>query len=266
MPQQDQMAEARVFISVLPTVTPCTQNQFDVSVFVCVDVVESHAVSPNKLSRSFCFHVWRDCLLTRWVTMQRDSSKSRLSDSYFQFVATPAESDRVTTDTQFLSCSLAGRKCWKWSNRLFQHLETHQASLSVATDREVWCVNSTTSHDRGRPWRYSVIPSTPDFPTEYQIRLNSNPAGLPVIAANWGPGFRARTIILTHMFKQIKQSRTPDARLTKWSTGIGNLYATTRNMGSDTGDCGIVYSARGFSCLLLRIVWMCDFGSHFHTC
>ena len=68
---------------------------------------------------------------------------------------------------------------------------------------------------RGRPWRYSVIPSTPDFPTEYQIRLNSNPAGLPVIAANWGPGFRARTIILTHMFKQIKQSRTPDARLTK---------------------------------------------------
>ena len=68
---------------------------------------------------------------------------------------------------------------------------------------------------RGRPWRYSVIPSTPDFPTEYQIRQNSNPAGLPVIAANWGPGFRARTIILTYMFKQIKQIRTPDARLTK---------------------------------------------------
>ena len=87
----------------------------------------------------------------------------------------------------------------------------------------------TICHCRGRPWRYSVIPSTPDFPTEYQIRQNSNPAGLPVIAANWGPGFRARTIILTHMFKQIKQIRTPDARLTKWSTG--NLYATSRNMG-----------------------------------
>ncbi len=68
---------------------------------------------------------------------------------------------------------------------------------------------------RGRPWRYSVIPSTPDFLTEYQIRQNSNPAGLPVIATKWGPGFRARTIILTHMFKQIKQIRTPDARLTK---------------------------------------------------
>ena len=34
---------------------------------------------------------------------------------------------------------------------------------------------------RGRPWRYSVIPSTPDFQTEYQIRRNSNPAGLPVL-------------------------------------------------------------------------------------
>ena len=34
--------------------------------------------------------------------MQRDSSKTRLTDSYFQFVATPAESDWVTTDTQFL--------------------------------------------------------------------------------------------------------------------------------------------------------------------
>ena len=60
---------------------------------------------------------------------------------------------------------------------------------------------------RGRPWRYSVIPSTPDFPTEYQIRRNSNPAGLPVFAAIWGPDFRATIIILTNMFKQIKQIR-----------------------------------------------------------
>ena len=60
---------------------------------------------------------------------------------------------------------------------------------------------------RGRPWRYSVIPSSPDFPTEYQIRRNSNPAGLPVFAAIWGPDFRASIIILTNMFKQIKQIR-----------------------------------------------------------
>ena len=60
---------------------------------------------------------------------------------------------------------------------------------------------------RGRPWRYSVIPSTPDFPTEYQIRRNSNPAGLPVFTAIWGPNFRASIITLAHMLKQIKQIR-----------------------------------------------------------
>ena len=60
---------------------------------------------------------------------------------------------------------------------------------------------------RGRPWRYSVIPSTPDFPTEYQIRRHSNPAGLPTFAAIWGPAFMASIIRLTcpHVFKQIKQ-------------------------------------------------------------
>ena len=42
---------------------------------------------------------------------------------------------------------------------------------------------------RGRPWRYSVIPSTPDFPTEYQIRRNSNPAGLPVFFRDFGTSF-----------------------------------------------------------------------------
>ena len=60
---------------------------------------------------------------------------------------------------------------------------------------------------RGRHWLYSIIPSTPDFPTEYPIRRNSNPAGLPVFAAIWGPGLRTSTIILPHMFKQIKQIR-----------------------------------------------------------
>ena len=57
----------------------------------------------------------------------------------------------------------------------------------------------TTNISGGRPWRYSVFPSTPDFPTEYQIRRNSNPAGLPVFAAIWGTDFRAST--LTHMFR-----------------------------------------------------------------
>ena len=59
---------------------------------------------------------------------------------------------------------------------------------------------------RGRPWRYSVIPSTPDFPTEYQIRRHSNPGGLPTFAAIWGPDFRASIIRLTcpQVFKQIK--------------------------------------------------------------
>ena len=60
---------------------------------------------------------------------------------------------------------------------------------------------------RGRPWRYSVIPNTPVFPTEYQIRRHSNLAGLPTFAAIWGPDFRASIIRLTcpHVFKQIKK-------------------------------------------------------------
>ena len=69
--------------------------------------------------------------------------------------------------------------------------------------------------NRGRPWQYSVIPvipGTPDFPTEYQIRRHSNPAGLPTFAAIWGPDFtfRASIIRLTcpHVFKQIKNRIT----------------------------------------------------------
>ena len=64
--------------------------------------------------------------------------------------------------------------------------------------------NGTAGVDLGR---YSVSPSAQDFPTEYQIRRNSTPAGLPVFVAIWGPDFRAITIILNHMFKQIKQIR-----------------------------------------------------------
>ena len=42
----------------------------------------------------------------------------------------------------------------------------------------------------------------------HQIRQSSNPAGLPVFAAIWGADFRATSIIiLTNMFKQIKQIR-----------------------------------------------------------
>ena len=52
-------------------------------------------------------------------------------------------------------------------------------------------------YGRGRPWRYSVIPSTPDFTTEYQIRRHSNPAGLPTFATIWGPDFRASIIRFT---------------------------------------------------------------------
>ena len=68
-------------------------------------------------------------------------------------------------------------------------------------------INDIVLYTTGRPWRYSVIPSTPDFPTEYQIRRHSNPAGLPTFAAIWGPDFRASIITLTyqHMFKQIQQ-------------------------------------------------------------
>ena len=49
-----------------------------------------------------------------WLTdsyFQFVDSYFQFVDSYFQFVATSAESDQVTTDTQFLSCSLAGRRC-----------------------------------------------------------------------------------------------------------------------------------------------------------
>ena len=115
---------------------------------------------------------------------------------------------------------------------------------------------------RGRPWRYSVIPSTPDFPTEHQIRRNSNPAGLPVFAAILVPGFRPSTIILTHMFKQIKLIRITLMAMFKVHPGSPNevpvrlqlICTRRRGKRSDTGDCGIVYYARGFSWLLPRIV------------
>ena len=112
---------------------------------------------------------------------------------------------------------------------------------------------------RGRPWRYSVIPSTPDFPTEYQIRRHSNPAGLPTFAAIWGPDFRASIIRLTcpHVFKQIKkynyfdddvQSQSPPIKLRR-RTVIGMQRRGTR--ADSHRRLLVVYSARGF---LARIV------------
>ena len=75
---------------------------------------------------------------------------------------------------------------------------------------------------RGLPWRYSVIPSTPDFQTEYQIRPNRNPAGLPVFAAYFcrdlGSDFRDNLITLTRLFKQAKQIRIPFMAMFKVNT------------------------------------------------
>ena len=81
---------------------------------------------------------------------------------------------------------------------------------------------SSSTHRRGRPWRYSVIPSTLDFRTEYQICRSSNPAGIPVFAAIWGPYFRPNTIILTNMFKQIKQIRITLMAMFKVNTSPPN--------------------------------------------
>ena len=97
--------------------------------------------------------------------------------------------------------------------KLYVHLCTGYAKLDAniigPTVNGVSQENSqpVSTKGRGRPWRYSVIPSTPDFPTGYQIRRNSNPAGLPVFAAIWGPDFTASIIILTNMFKQLTQIR-----------------------------------------------------------
>ena len=82
-------------------------------------------------------------------------------------------------------------------------------------------------HHRGRPWRYSVIPRTPDFQTEYQICQSSNPAGIPVFAAIWGPDFRPSTIILTNMFKQIKQIRITLMAMFKVNTSPPNEVGPT---------------------------------------
>ena len=84
--------------------------------------------------------------------------------------------------------------------RGFRVSRQYDTSVTIISKPFLWL-------HRGRPWRYSVIPRTPDFQTEYQISRNSNPAGIPVFATIWGPDFRPSIIILTNMFKQIKQIR-----------------------------------------------------------
>ena len=122
---------------------------------------------------------------------------------------------------------------------------------------------------RGRPWRYSVIPSTPDFTTEYQIHRHSNPAGLPTFAAIWGPDFRASIIRLTcpNVFKQIKkyyfdddvQSQSSPTKLRR-PTVIGMQRRGTRADGHRR--LLVVYSARGF---LARIVCFEGATPAFHS-
>ena len=63
------------------------------------------------------------------------------------------------------------------------------------------------THRQGSTLAVFRYPEHPRFSDGYQIRRNSNPAGLPVFTAIWGPGFRASIIILAHMLQQIKQIR-----------------------------------------------------------
>ena len=98
--------------------------------------------------------------------------------------------------------------------------------MGVAMDTEPYPVVAglLIRKARGRPWRYSVIPSTPDFPTEYQIRWHSNPAGLPTFAAIWGPDFMASIIRLTcsHVFKQTNKNRITFMTMFKANRGPPN--------------------------------------------
>ena len=99
------------------------------------------------------------------------------------------------------------------------------------------------------------MPSTPDFPTEYQIRRHSNPARLPTFAAIWGPDFRASIIRLTcpHMFKQIKQIRITLMTMFKVNPGppneVGQCCRPMQRRGTRADSHRgllVVYSARGF--------------------
>ena len=106
---------------------------------------------------------------------------------------------------------------------------------------------------RGRPWRYSVIPSIPDFQTEYQICRHSNPAGIPVFAAIWGPGFRPCIIILTHILKQIKQMRITSMTMFKVNTSQPN--EERKSVSNDAELESLLYCV--FSSWLLQCLGLC---------
>ena len=95
----------------------------------------------------------------------------------------------------------------KYHSIVLHHAAHNWGKNVQMSHKSRWNSPDALRYTRGRPWHYSVIPRTPDFQTEYQIRRNSNPAGIPVFAAIWGPDFRPSNIILTNMFKQIKQIR-----------------------------------------------------------
>ena len=129
---------------------------------------------------------------------------------------------------------------------------SYNMSLDCKVSHMIAHLNRCTKvihHYRGRPWRYSVIPSSPDFPTEYQIHRNSNPAGLPVFAAIWGPDFKASIIILTNMIKQItitmfKVYPSP-ANALRWSVGNDSEHRTR------VIDVGLLFILRLASRLVL---------------
>ena len=51
-------------------------------------------------------------------------------------------------------------------------------------------------------------------------------AGLPVFAAMWGPDFMVNIIILTNMFKQIKQVRITLTTMVKVNPSLPNEVST----------------------------------------
>ena len=115
--------------------------------------------------------------------------------------------------------ALPSRGSTEWRKLCLHHNIAQYQRASLYIYIYIFCM-----YCRGRPWRYSVIPSTPDFPTEYQIRWHSNPAGLPTFAAIWGPDFRASIIRLTcpHVFKQINKNRITLMTMFKVNRGPPN--------------------------------------------
>ena len=139
------------------------------------------------------------------------------------------------------------------------HSDASDISIEVFSNHFCRRLPFVYDHTRGRPWRYSVIPSTPDFPTEYQILRHRNPAGLPNFAAIWGLDFRASIIrlICPHVFKQIKKYNyfDNDGQSQSSPTKLRRPAVISMQRRGTQADGHrrllVVYSARGF---LARIV------------